>query len=57
MFAHCICGHRRHYSQCRCGCTLFELDNGTDVSPTHTGDAYARGVIGYNGKYGGDYKI
>jgi hypothetical protein len=57
LFTHCVCGHPKHYSQCTCGCTIFELDDGTDESPTHTGWCYGCSVFGYNGRYGGKYTI
>lgn len=62
----CVCGHLKHgvwtasgwrAIQCFCGCTMYELDDGTDVSPTHTGYAYGSGVFGYDGRYGGNYSI
>ena len=53
----CVCGHPKHSGQCDCGCTMFELDDGTDESPTRTGYCYGSGVFGYNGKYGGKYTI
>jgi hypothetical protein len=51
----CVCGCPQHSNQCACGCTVFELDDGTDESPTPTGNCYHSGVFGYDGKYGGHY--
>lgn len=44
-------------TECFCGCTLYERDNGTDESPTRTGYCYASGIFGYNGRYAGKYSI
>lgn len=50
----CVCGCPAHpYDECPCGCTLFELDNGTFVSPTETGRADLISITDYNGRYSG----
>jgi hypothetical protein len=53
----CCCGHRQHRVECFCGCALFELDDGTNVSPTVTGNPYHSGVFGYDGIYSGHYDV
>jgi len=51
----CVCGCPRHQYECPCGCSFFEEDDGTLVSPTPTGEAYywAFGDEDYNGRYEG----
>jgi hypothetical protein len=57
MSRQCVCGHPKHKRQCDCGCNLFELDDGTDESPTHTGDCYRHSVFDYSGQYGRTYSL
>ena len=50
----CVCGCGQHDGECDAhGCTIFEEDNGTDLSPTATGSAYhwAFGDEEYDGSY------
>lgn len=49
----CCCGHPLHADACECGCTTAEADNGTDTSPTRTGDVYWNRSFQYEGQYGG----
>lgn len=39
----CVCSDPLHFhGACRCGCTICERDDGTDTSPTRTGDLTPR---------------
>lgn len=41
-----------------CGCRQYEIDDGTDTSPTVTGSCAGQAAFPYNGgKYGGHYEI
>jgi hypothetical protein len=49
----CVCGHPAHEeTDCPvCGCSIYELDNGTDHSPTSTGAITRNGIFSYDGRY------